>query len=519
MLINFIILGENFFMPRIILIFFVTVIFISCDKSKGNFDEFGVFRKNVASVNEDIDFLDTRLSKFNEGKDVFSNSLKGLNLNSEDFISDVIALEKKSMTLSNEFSELKKKTLDLQFRVDTIKNVSSSELLSFQKQLSELNSDIESIKDSEISMERLGLVKVANFVHKDLSDSEIIEKAIEKAKTYKNRILLFDTKNWNLDRAIQVPSNTIVILNGTILKQNNFVFDNIFRGDNLVLDKENLNGLPIDIREIKEIKILGINGAQIIGSDKNATFFNPYFQEVQEALGDYYGWRTLQISFTRCTGLEIAGIKFSQPKCWCISLDWCQNIKIHDLQIYSNVKNGDGVDIRKGCNNFEIYNIEGDTSDDLIAITALTNELDFTNRPNMFPIEPSTKIVNELSGLEGGIHHGVIRNIKKVGRYHAVIVLSSGGRKNQFIEISNVEEIKARTRNSLVEVYTGYGYGYNEGDISNIKINNVHGIGRYNKAVVYCNTRIFNSEISKVTSVYGKNILLDFPEGIKVVNN
>jgi polygalacturonase len=363
------------------------------------------------------------------------------------------------------------------------------------------------------------LINVYAFYKESLTHSEIIEKAIVFSKDIENRTLVFDTIDWYIDRAIQLPSNTTVLIDGVAIKQNDFVFDNVFRGDNLRIDPKNPNGVPLEIEALENIKILGFNGAKIIGCDVNATIFNNFLGEEQEAVGDYYGWRTLQISLTNCIGIEISGIKFSQTRSWCISIDKSSAFEIHDLVINSDVKNGDGIDVRNACHDFKIYNVTGNTSDDLVALTTLATKLDLSDRPQMYPMVPSSLILKDSLGLEGGIYNGEIKNIKKSGRYHAVIVLASGGKKIENIRIDGVQETKARTREALVRVYTGYGGGYSAGDISGININNVKGIGNYSKGVVSVNASVVATAISNVSSLKGNEIFLDDDKGITVINS
>ena len=52
-----------------------------------------------------------------------------------------------------------------------------------------------------------------------------------------------------------------------MIKQKNEVFDNIFRGDNLTIDSENPYGYPVEIRNLKNIKIIGKGTAILEGPD------------------------------------------------------------------------------------------------------------------------------------------------------------------------------------------------------------------------------------------------------------
>ncbi|MGY5351239.1 glycosyl hydrolase family 28 protein [Wenyingzhuangia sp. IMCC45533] len=377
---------------------------------------------------------------------------------------------------------------------------------------------------NEILYESSTTIKVYDFFDANKTHSQIISEALQFSKYLLNRVLVFDTITWNIDEAILIPSNTVIIIDGITIKQKDFTFDNVFRGDNLEIDPENPNGLPLSVSLLENVKILGINDAQVIGPDENFKIYNPGLKETQEAVGDYYGFRTLQVSFSNANNIEVSGLNFSKTRCWCISLDKCSNFKIHDIEINSNVKNGDGIDIRHGSNNGFIYNIKGDTSDDLVALTSMPIVLNYPagkNQQILFPIEPASALLKGATPEVLGIHDVQIKNIKKSGAYHAVIVCANGGNVNKRVLIDNVQETKPQTRDALVKIYKGYAKGYVDNDISEISVNNVAGIGTYTGAVVYCNCKIGNSWINKV-SVDGddnKTVVLDSPDGITLTNS
>jgi hypothetical protein len=58
---------------------------------------------------------------------------------------------------------------------------------------------------------------------------------------------------------------------------------------------------------------------------------------------------------------------------WAINHLYCENVKLKNIDFYAipHVPNLDGIDLRVGCNNFEIENITGRTGDDTIAMTAI----------------------------------------------------------------------------------------------------------------------------------------------------
>lgn len=343
---------------------------------------------------------------------------------------------------------------------------------------------------------------VNDFIADGISDSEAIETcfaAANKEEGYKT--VVFDGKDYRIDRAILVSSNTQVVIDNCTIKQNDYVFDNVFRGDNLLINAIDPYGTPIDVTPICNIKIIGKGNATIIGTDKPQTGYHPFFREYQQMTGDFWGWRTLMFSFSCCDGFEMSGLNLRQTMCWAISFDNCQNCYLHDLDIRSNVKNGDGIDFRSGCNHCTVENITGFTSDDTVACTALsTGKKERELSRYLGRMEPYNA---SHENIDGNIHHITIKNVHTGGYHHGIICLAARGNQVHDIEISNIKETGEGTREATVKVYTGYGDGYNKGDIHDIKIGDVTSEKAKYALMVAC-------EADNLTA---ENIVQNNPEG------
>jgi polygalacturonase len=316
------------------------------------------------------------------------------------------------------------------------------------------------------------LFYVRDYIDKANCDSEAIERCMADAKRAQGeRTVIFDKKDFFIDRAILLPSDTTVVIDSCTIKQNDCVYDNVFRGDNLLLSGIDPHGIPIDVTPIRNIRIIGKGDAKIIGTDKPQIGYHPFFKEYQAMNGDFWGWRTLMFSFSNAKGIEIAGLKLRQTMCWAISFDNCQYCHVHDLDIRSNVKNGDGIDFRSGCNHCLVENITGFTSDDTVACTALSRgKTERTLSKYLSSLEPYNA---SHENIDGDVHHITIRGIKTGGYHHAAICLAAFGNKVHDIEIEDVRETDEGERSATVMVYTGYGDGYHAGDIHDIKISGV----------------------------------------------
>ncbi len=200
-------------------------------------------------------------------------------------------------------------------------------------------------------------VRVYDFYDPAKTDSEAVDACLSFTALLARRVILFDTKNWLIDRAVLLPSDTTVIVDGVTIKQANGVFDNIFRADNFTLDPADPNGFPLGVAPVKNIRILGLHNARLEGPDVNARMLHPVLGEVQDMVGDFWGWRGFQISLSLCTGFEIGGFTVVRQRSWAMSFDRCAEGHIHDCAFYSEVKNGDGINIRAGCHHIAIENI------------------------------------------------------------------------------------------------------------------------------------------------------------------
>jgi hypothetical protein len=137
------------------------------------------------------------------------------------------------------------------------------------------------------------------------------------------------------------------------------------------------------------------------------------------------------------------------------------------------VKNGDGIDFRNGCSFCLVDNISGTTSDDTVACTALNSGYLTPESKYIYPMQPMGL---EFAGNAADIHDIAIRNIRTGGRHHGVICLATSPRVSN-IAIENVIEEAPSTREACVKIYTGYGSGYEKGNLGSICVRNVVATG------------------------------------------
>ena len=335
---------------------------------------------------------------------------------------------------------------------------------------------------------------VKEYIKSNITDSESIELCLaEASKVHGEKQVVFDGKDYHIDRAILVDSDTTIVIDNCSVKQNDFVFDNVFRGKNVLIDAINPYMAPLEVTPLCNIKIIGKGEAYIIGTDKPQTGYHPFFGEYQKMVGDFFGWRTHMFSFSRGVNIEIQNLKLRQTMCWAMSFDNCQQVHVHDIDIISNVKNGDGIDFRSGCNHCIVENITGFTSDDTVACTALSQGKLEKKEPSRY-LSFSEPYNCSHKNIDGDIHHITIRNIHTGGHHHGVICLAANGNKVYDIDINNVFETDNGDREATVKIYTGYGSGYQKGDIHNVRVSNVVSKKAKYSVMVACETENLSFE-------------------------
>ena len=368
------------------------------------------------------------------------------------------------------------------------------------------------------------------------TDDEKIDACFAAAKTVEKRTIVFDKKDYHISKAIEIPSNTEVIVDNCMIKHLDEVFDHIFRGDNLTIDPNDPYGQPLEVRNIENIKIIGKGTAVLEGPDVHKKGRHYMFagnegkysfqKEIQDMIGDYWGYKSHHIDLACCDGFEIAGLTFKKTRGWAVNLDLSCNGYVHDLYFDVDTKNGDGVDIRSGCHDCVIERIKGLTTDDSVAINATSppRVSEYPYKQYLYPNDCADHL--KLTKETRDIYNITIRDIETCGRHHGVIVLASQGCEVYNIEIDGFtetyrtpEEMEGRLwglwRESTIKIYEGYGTGYNPGDIHDITVKNVK--AKYADAAVYCNCEVKNVVLENISHEGdGEVCKLDYPDGFTI---
>lgn len=375
-------------------------------------------------------------------------------------------------------------------------------------------------------------VKASDWVNNTDNASDDIENMIAFTASFSNRKIVFD-KDVTINRAILLPSNTEVVIDNCTITQADYTFDNVFRGANVILDSTQLAYVPSVIDKIENITIRGEGTANIYGPSINKKDGNA------DMVGHAYGARTHQIDFCNVNNFKLSGIEFYKTRGWTIELEFVTNFEVSNIVFHTGAtQNGDGLDVRGGCAYGKIFNLSGSTGDDMIAFNTHVslNSPQFNKYPNstakyplefgyLFNIEECYKNKNASD-----IHDISIENVSKDGgRYHLVIFLAQYGHK-----IYNVSMEKLRMNkdyvsagdNSIISFYNYNEKDFADGDISNIRMNDVecsatHPYSTDPVAVIYSSLKLKNVWANKVVQKNSGDVVsnLKYMDGVTITNS
>lgn len=328
------------------------------------------------------------------------------------------------------------------------------------------------------------------------NDDEIISACLRDASFYEKKTVVFSGRDYEINNAVLVESGMTIIIDGCTIRQRNRAFDNVFRGANIHLDPDNPMNPAVKLERLQNIKIIGRNNAVIEGCSINRNGYHPVLGEEQEMTGDYWGFLTYQILFVMTENLEIAGLCLKKTRGWAVTLDLCEHFSLHDMQIYSKVKNGDGIHLLSGCCHGVIQRIKGVTSDDLIAVQAGFRLDEFPSENYLAPFYPSRCEYEKRSVRELDCHDIIIRDIFCGGEMHGIILLALNDTCIYDICMENIEDIERGKRYfATVFLYTGV-YGA-PGMLKDIVVRRVSSLA---DTAFVSNTSITNLLLSEITS-------------------
>lgn len=335
------------------------------------------------------------------------------------------------------------------------------------------------------------------------SDSERLNQAVARAAEAGVPVRIGKRKgerdHWLLDSAVLVPSNTVMILENCRWKLSNSCRDNFIRSANCIPGGD-------FVEQAENIHISGIGNVVLEGAEnprstgdsgkRNMAGTNDYVSsygtdgmppDAPETWGD---WRNVGILLARVKNFSLEGITVKDPHCWSISLEYCTDGLVRNIQFDSigclrelcgkqYVRNQDGLDLRRGCKRILIENIRGRTGDDVVALTALAGR-----------IRPAGQAkTTEFCGMQpaGEINdtcYITIRNVQAycAGGHHIVRFLNNGGVKIHHVQLENLMDTSPTDFHCKAAVKVGdtnYGGLAAPGDTYGLQIANIQSNARH----------------------------------------
>jgi len=323
------------------------------------------------------------------------------------------------------------------------------------------------------------------------------------------------TGDYEIDRAVRLPSNFTLLLENAHLRLADGSHTNVFVNEH----NETPEGKTLEGTD-RNISIIGRGRAILDGGRMNDVCEKvPYAERVAPI------YKNNLILFTNVDGFKISGLRLINQRWWATNFIFCRNGYIGDLDFCADdrwrdgngvirhglcrsayggilVKNADGVDLRQGCQNILIENLTGFTEDDSVALTGLEGRMEET-----FSVE----------GLSTDIAYVTIRNIRTAAFCTNVRLLNQGNVKLHDIEIDGVyDESESSPHldygNFAVRIGDKHMYGSRHStkdDTYNISVKNVYGRG---KAVVALAGEIGNLVMYGIEAAEGTPMFYDWDE-------
>jgi len=258
------------------------------------------------------------------------------------------------------------------------------------------------------------------------TDSRSIQRAVEEALAsglgrvviprYNKRTGLCQ---WDVDEAIILDSNLEIVLDNCYIRQMDGSMDNVFRNFREGQERKTL------AEEQHDIIIRGVGKAVLDGGIGNGLT-----QKTSMKDGRPHIYRNNVIFLHNLRDFKLENFTICNQRHWAINLTFCEKGVISGLNLIcdNNLRNQDGLDLRFGCNNIRIENMNGQAGDDFIALTGLQGNYVI----DRYAVE----------GKSWDIHDVIIQNIMATSAECTLIALRNhDGVKIYNVTIDNVHDV------------------------------------------------------------------------------
>ncbi len=326
------------------------------------------------------------------------------------------------------------------------------------------------------------------------TDCQTIQNAIDGAVARGVRTLTVprynartDSMQWRICQAIRIPSDFTLILDNCYMVMETGVYDHMFT--NLRAGTPVANTLE---GEDHDITILGKGNVCLDGGEHN---------HLLEKTSGKYGfprvWKNTMFFWHNVRRLRVEGLHIENQRWWAITHVFCRDVTVKNINFDAipHVPNMDGIDLRVGCNHFDIQNITGRTGDDVIAMTALC-----ANEYHWWKVE----------GKDSHIHDVKIRNVQGDPFIHLVIrFLNHDGNEIYNVDVDTVMDASDFTTKKRPHATVDLGCVlYSKvrksqlGETRSIRVRNVTSRG---ETAIRLNNQLCDAEFTNIKT-FGDNI-------------
>jgi len=274
-----------------------------------------------------------------------------------------------------------------------------------------------------------------DFVHLD-SDSKMIQAAVDEAAKYGAAVIVprYNERTgkcaWELDESIKLHTGSFVTLENCYIRlaDDTYIhfFENTGADDNGIWWKKE--------KRQYDIKLIGTGNTVLDGGKHNGMFesdFNLYDEDgnfVKKV--NFRGFKSIAVNrgieFRNVERITVSGLRFINTRYWAMCFEFCSYGHVSDInvEVYGNVPNQDGINLRVGCSNFLVENIHARTGDDTIALTNFGCPFG-------------------ESDMDQDIHDIIIRNVRSYQSDHCnmIRILNRGGTKIYNVLIDGVVDL------------------------------------------------------------------------------
>ena len=275
--------------------------------------------------------------------------------------------------------------------------------------------------------------------YKHLStDSEMIQAAVDEAARYGATVVIPRVNErtekclWEIDTAIVLHTGSSIVLENCYMRMKDDCYTNFFINDAQKGKwwKKETRNYDISIRGEGNALLDGGKPNDLIENNLNIYDENGNYVKSVKIHGYSNCFVNIGILMQNVERVKVSGIRFINPRYWCMNFEYCSHGHIHDIFFDADGANPnqDGLDIREGCNNFLVENLYGRTGDDMLALTNFGH--------------PKKRVGGEDTDMDPDIHDIVARDIRATMSHRCDIIriLNRGECKIYNIQISGVQD-------------------------------------------------------------------------------